>query len=144
MLTNKKTLLAVLAAFICCCCIYAQDENKPPTPEEMAEKETERLEKALKLEDWQVFYVDSTLVHDYSAWMEELNGLRKAMVENGDLYLKLQDKWMERIEAAYRKFFTEAQWQEYLRQGGERIIRERQRRRDKAAGIKPEKKKKTR
>lgn len=143
MRTNKKTLLAVLAAFICWTAV-AQDENKQPTPEEMAEKETERLERTLKLEDWQVFYVDSTLVHDYSAWMEELNGLRKARVENSDLYVSIQDKWMERIEDAYRKFFTEAQWQEYLKQGGERIIRERQKRRDKAAGIKPEKKKKTR
>ena len=143
MRTNKKTLLAVLAAFVCWTAV-AQDEDKQPTPEEMAEKETERLEKALKLEDWQVVYVDSTLVHDYSAWMEELNGLRKARVENSDLYVSIQDKWMERIEAAYRKFFTEAQWQEYLKQGGERIIRERQKRRDKAAGIKPEKKKKTR
>ena len=143
MRTNKKTLLAVLAAFVCWTSV-AQDENKQPTPEEMAEKETERLERTLKLEDWQVFYVDSTLVHDYSAWMEELNGLRKARVENSDLYVSIQDKWMERIEAAYRKFFTEAQWQEYLKQGGERIIRERQKRRDKAAGIKPEKKKKTR
>ena len=143
MRTNKKTLLAVLAAFVCWTSV-AQDENKQPTPEEMAEKETERLERTLKLEDWQVFYVDSTLVHDYSAWMEELNGLRKARVENSDLYVSIQDKWMERIEDAYRKFFTEAQWQEYLKQGGERIIRERQKRRDKAAGIKPEKKKKTR
>lgn len=141
MLTNKKTLLAVLATFICWTSV-AQDENKQPTPEEMAEKETERLEKALKLEDWQVFYVDSTLVHDYSAWMEELNGLRKARVENSDIYVSIQDKWMERIENAYRKFFTEEQWQEYLKQGGERIIKERQKRRDKAAGIKPEKKKK--
>lgn len=143
MLINKNTLLALLSAFICCLA-WAQDENKVPTPEEMAEKETERLEKALKLEDWQVFYVDSTLVHDYSAWMEELNSLRKARVENSDIYVSIQDKWMERIEAAYRKFFTGEQWQEYLRQGGERIIRERQKRRDKAAGIKPEKKKKTR
>lgn len=127
-----------MAAFVCWTSV-AQDENKQPTPEEMAEKETERLEKALKLEDWQVFYVDSTLVHDYSAWMEELNGLRKARVENSDLYVSIQDKWMERIEDAYRKFFTEDQWQEYLKQGGERIIRERQKRRDKAAGIKPEK-----
>ena len=143
MLTNKKTLLAVLAAFICWTSV-AQDENKQPTPEEMAEKETERLEKALKLEDWQVFYVDSTLVHDYTAWMTELEGLRKARVENSDIYVSIQDKWMERIENAYRKFFTEEQWQEYLKQGGERIIKERQKRRDKAAGIKPEKKKKTR
>lgn len=143
MRTNKKTLLAVLAAFVCWTSV-AQDENKQPTPEEMAEKETERLERTLKLEDWQVFYVDSTLVHDYSAWMEELNGLRKAKVENSDLYVSIQDKWMERIEAAYRKFFTGEQWQEYLRQGGDRIIKERQKRRDKAAGIKAEKKKKTR
>lgn len=140
--TNKKLLISVLAVFICWAA-FAQEENKPITPEEMAEKEVTRLEEALKLEDWQVFYVDSTLVHDYSAWMEELNSLRKARVENSDIYMSVQDKWMERIEAAYRKFFTEEQWQKYLKQGGDRIIKERQRRRDKAAGIKLEKKKKT-
>lgn len=139
----KKLILCAAAALQCLCAI-AQEGNENPSPEDMAEKEVLRLETALKLEDWQVFYVDSTLVHDYTEWMDEIQELSKARVENRDLYIAVQDKWMERIEASYRKFFTEDQWKEYLKQGGERIIRERQKRRDKAAGIKSEKKKKTR
>lgn len=137
----KKLILCAAVALQCLCAI-AQEGNDTPSPADMAEKEVSRLETALKLEDWQVFYVDSTLVHDYTGWMDEIQELSKARVENRDLYIAVQDKWMERIEASYRKFFTDAQWQDYLKQGGERIIKDRQKRRDKAAGIKPEKKKK--
>ena len=112
---------------------HAQDdqENKAPDPVEMAEMETERLEKALKLEDWQVFYVDSTLRHDYVEWMAEMQKLQRARVENSDLYMALQDKWMMRIEESYQKIFTPEQWKDYLKQGGERIINDRKKREEK-------------
>lgn len=139
---NKKTYIA--AAILLCCTVYAQEQEKQPTPEDLALKETERLEQSLKLEDWQVFYVDSTLTYNYTHLFEEMQALQKAKVENRDLYIAVQDKWMEKTEAAYRKFFSEAQWKEYLKQGGERVINERQKRRDKATGIKPEKKKRKR
>lgn len=141
MLTKTKTAAIAILLFSCISAA-AQDEQKKPDPIELAEKETERLEKMLKLEDWQVFYIDSTLVTNYSGWMEEMDALSKARVENPDIYLAVQDKWMERNEAAYRKFFTESQWAEYLKQGGDRIIKDRQKRRDKAAGIEPEKRNK--
>lgn len=141
MLTKK--ILTAASALLCSIVIAAaQEEPKKPDPVELAEKETERLEKMLKLEDWQVFYIDSTLVTNYTGLLEEMDALNKARVENTDIYMATQDKWMERNEAAYRKFFTEDQWKEYLKQGGERIIKDRQKRRDKAAGIEPEKKNK--
>ncbi len=140
MLTKKKT--TVIAVFLLFCfAATAQEGQEKPDPVDLAEKETERLEKMLKLEDWQVFYIDSTLVTNYTGWMEEMDALGKAKVENTDIYIAVQDKWMERNEAAYRKFFTEEQWKEYLRQGGERIIKDRQKRRDRAAGIDSRKKK---
>lgn len=140
MLTKKKTT-AIAIFLISCFIATAQEGQEKPDPVDLAEKETERLQKMLKLEDWQVFYIDSTLVTNYTGWMEEMEALSKAKVENSNLYIAVQDKWMERNEAAYRKFFTEEQWNEYLRQGGERIMKDRQKRRDRAAGIDTRKKK---
>lgn len=135
MLINKSLRLFVLtlASLVPVFMAHAQDdqENKAPDPAEMAEMETSRLEKALKLEDWQVFYVDSTLRHDYVEWMAEMQKLQRARVENSDLYLALQDKWMIRIEESYQKIFTPEQWKNYLKQGGERIINDRKKREEK-------------
>lgn len=135
----KKKITMLLGVSLACVCMAYAQEQKPPTPEELAQKETERLENSLKLEDWQVFYVDSTLNYNYSHLMAELEDLRRSRVENSDIYFTVQDKWMEATEAAYKKYFTPEQWAAYLKQGGQRIINDRQKRRDQAAGIKPEK-----
>ena len=71
----------------------------------------------LDLEDWQVFYVDSILKHDYTAMMAEADKLRAAKVANSSLYVEVNDRWMEKIDAAYRKIFTDEQWAAYLKQG---------------------------
>lgn len=141
---TRNKIIVCLALLVTCAVAFAQDgsQQEPPKPEELAVKEVERLERALGLEDWQTFYIDSVLVHNYSELFKEIDALQRARVENSDLYLAIQDKWMIRTEEAYKKFFTPAQWEEYLRQGGQRIINDREKRKMKAAGIKPEKKKK--
>ncbi len=130
------TLILVLAGVMMSSVqLSAQSQNneKPPTPEELAAKEAERLETLLKLEDWQVFYVDSTLQHDYAAMMEEIQDMQKSKVDNVDLYRNVQDKWMEQIEKSYRKYFTDDQWSLYLRSGAAKAQRAREKRREKAA-----------
>ena len=77
----------------------------------------DRLQRVLDLEDWQVFYVDSILKHDYTAMMAEADKLRAAKVANSSLYIEVNDRWMEKIDAAYRKIFTDEQWAAYLKQG---------------------------
>ena len=72
-----------------------QEEQKVQTPEEMAAKEADRLGDLLKLEYWQVFYVDSTLQHDFTALQDEMNKLQSVRVENYDLYMSVRDKWFE-------------------------------------------------
>lgn len=139
----KKRILTLLAVcFLAPVFCNAQDENKEPTPEEIAEKETERLEKLLKLEDWQVFYVDSTLRANYTGWMKELDQLRRARVENADLYYAVQDKWSEKNEEMFHRIFTPEQWKQWLKSGGERTIKEREKRRQKADTALEDKKKK--
>ena len=83
----------------------------------LAEEEADKYQRILKLEDWQVFYVDSTLKHDYAALMAEAEKLQASKVTNPSMYIAVQDKWMDKIEETYRRIFTEAQWAAYLKTG---------------------------
>lgn len=108
-----------------------QEEQKVQTPEEMAAKEADRLGELLKLEYWQVFYVDSTLQHDFTALQDEMNKLQSARVENYDLYMSVRDKWFEQIDNTYKKIFTSEQWALYLKTGAAKNIKAREKRKEK-------------
>ena len=87
---------------------------------ESVEREIDRLANSLKLEDWQVFYVDSILTHDYEAMRDELKTLQAAKMSNQDTYTLVQDKWMEQIYNSLQKVFDEDQWAKYLKSGAAR------------------------
>ncbi len=116
----------------------AAGQNQPPqTPEqkekqllEFVDKEVQRLSGLLDLEYWQEFYVDSTLTHDYKAMTAELEHLSSAKVENTDLYITVQDKWMEQIDASYKRFFTTDQWNKYWKTGGKKAQQARDKRKN--------------
>lgn len=110
-----KRIILSTAALLLSIASYAQQQE--PDFYELAEKETERLQRTVKLEDWQLFYVDSVLVHDYMAMNEDLQRLQANKVSNSSIYQGIQDKWMEQIDHAFRKFFTDEQWAAYLKQG---------------------------
>ncbi len=110
----------------------AQEEQEKPDMMEIAETEADRLQGLLDLEDWQVFYVDSTLKHDFPAMNEELMGLQASKVSNMSLYINVQDKWMERIDSTYRTIFTEEQWNAYLKNGAAKQQKAREKRKQKA------------
>lgn len=124
-----------------------QEEQKVQTPEEMAAKEADRLGDLLKLEYWQVFYVDSTLQHDFTALQDEMNKLQSARVENYDLYMSVRDKWFEQIDNTYKKIFTHEQWALYLKTGAAKNIKAREKRKEKmqksSATAQPAKKEKS-
>ena len=119
-------LSAVLA--LCLSVLSAKAQNAgPQTPEqqekqmlEFVDKEVQRLSTMLELEYWQEFYVDSTLTHDLKAMSAELESMQKAKVENRDLYVTVQDKWMQQIDNSYKRFFTPEQWAKYWKSGGKR------------------------
>ena len=77
----------------------AQQQPEKPDLNVMAEEEADKLQKLLDLEDWQVFYVDSTLKHDFPAWVEESNKLQASKVTNSAMYIAVSDKWMDQIDA---------------------------------------------
>ena len=132
----KKFFLAVMCLTFSVLTAYAQQGM--PSPEEQEkkmaefiEKEIDRFESSLKLEDWQVFYVDSILNHDYRAMQEELNNLMAAKVSNSDIYMKASDKWMENIYVAFRKVLNDDQWAKYLKGGAARDKKSREKRKAK-------------
>ena len=112
----------------------AAQQQKQPDVFEQAEMEADRLQRVLDLEDWQVFYVDSTLKHDFPAMMAEYEQLKSSKVENVSMYQMVQDKWMEQIDATYKRIFTEPQWKAYLKQGASKAQKARAKRRAKAEG----------
>ena len=101
-----------------------------------AEEEADRLADLLDLDDWQTFYVDSTLKHDLPAIMEEFNKLSESRVINSDLYQTVQDKWFDQIDATYKKIFTEEQWAAYLKTSGGKAYKAREIRKANAANSK--------
>lgn len=132
----KKILFAAIALFISGAAAFAQQQ--PMSPEEKAKKMDEfiqqqvnKLETSLKLEDWQVFYADSILNHDYRALQEELDELTESKVSNNDLYTQVSDKWAERIYNAMNKILDEDQWNKYLKSGAAREKKARDKRKAK-------------
>jgi len=112
----------------------AQEQEEQPDIYEQAEMEADRLQRVLELEDWQVFYVDSTLKHDFPAMMAEYDKLKASKVTNTSLYMVVQDKWMDQIDATYKRIFTEQQWAAYLKSGAAKAQKARAKRKAKAEG----------
>ena len=113
--------------------VASAQEQKQPDIYQQAETEADRLQKLLDLEDWQVFYVDSTLKHDWPAMIAEYDDLRMKKVSNSSMYQAVQDKWMEQIDKTYEKIFNPEQWAAYLKTGAAKLQKAREKRKAKAA-----------
>lgn len=116
-------------------------QQKPLSPEEQEEKlteyiqsEVEKFENVLHLEDWQVFYVDSILTHDYHALQKEVDGFRGSKVTNVDIYTSAQDKWAEATYLAFKAILNDEQWARYLKTGAGREKKARDKRKAKLDG----------
>lgn len=119
-----KKFAVILAFCALCVSLFAQDQKSEQERQkkffEAIDKEVERLTLSLDLDDWQVFYVDSILTHDFTALQEEYAQLSKSKVSNTDFYYDTQDKWQEQIYQSFHKVFNEEQWEKYLKQGAAR------------------------
>ena len=115
--------------------IYAQGPQKQLDIYEQAEQEADRLQRLLDLEDWQVFFVDSTLKYNLPAMKAEFEKLSSEKVSNGDIYMAVQDKWLEKTDSAYLKIFNEEQWKSYLKSGAAKMQKARAKRKAKKSEI---------
>ena len=129
-------VFAALAALFFTQAMSAQTQPQQKSVYEQAEEEADRLQRILDLEDWQVFYVDSTLKHDFPAMMDECEKLQKSKVTNTAIYIAVQDKWMDKIDASYKRIFNEKQWATYLKNGAARAQKAREKRKAKSEELK--------
>ena len=129
---NMKLFIVAVCLFFGSFALSAQ-EQKQPDIYQQAETEADRLQRLLELEDWQVFYVDSTLKHDWPAMIEEYEKLRTSKVANASMYQVVEDKWMEQIDNTYKKIFNPQQWAAYLKSGAGKMQKAREKRKAKAA-----------
>ncbi|MBP3563742.1 MAG: hypothetical protein J6J54_04915 [Bacteroidales bacterium] len=129
-------LTAFAVVFMLLCLAWDASAQQPETPDiyEQAENEADRLQRVLDLEDWQVFYVDSTLKHDFPAMVAEFDELKASKVTNSSVYQGVQDKWLDQIDATYKRIFTEEQWNAYLKTGAGKAQKARAKRKAKAEG----------
>lgn len=117
-----KFIFIFLCAALSLSCFgaYAQEQgpdDEAKRIEEAIQASLEQMEKSLKLESWQVFYLDSILTHDYNALAEELKQMQAVKVSNSDLYYQTQDKWAEQIYNSFHGVLNEDQWNKYLKSG---------------------------
>lgn len=110
-------IILTLAVLLPATVLMAQDDEQK-TPEEMAQQEANRLEKLLKLEPHQTFYIDSILQHDMRALYDETMQLRMSGTQEYTAYKMIRDRWTAQMDSAYRKVLTEYQWMVYRRSIG--------------------------
>lgn len=119
-----KTFILAICVALFSVSLPAQDNKTPEQREkefyEAIEQQVERLAEQLDLEDWQIFYVDSILTHDYKAMQEEFAAMSAAKMSNPDLFYDVQDKWMEQIYQSMRKVLNDKQWALYEKYGAAR------------------------
>ncbi len=126
----KKILLAIAALLAMSVTVFAQQEETDPA--KLASQEAERLAESLHLEYYQQFLVDSTLQENYQGAFLDYQKAREGGRQNPESYQAIKDKWQILTEESYRRIFTSEQWDLYLRHGGARIIKDREKRQQKA------------
>ena len=104
------------------------EEEEIKQMRESIDKTVDNYANLLDLADWQIFYLDSILTHDFDAMRLELKGLRDAKMSNADAYVRTQDKWSEQIYTSLQKVFNEEQWAKYLKSGAARDKKSRDKR----------------
>ncbi len=119
-----KFLGIIISLFLPVCALAQQnlsDEEKQAKQMRTAiDAQVESLTRSLNLEDWQVFYADSIMTHDYQAMSDELKALRDSKVSNADAYQRTMDKWFEQMYQSLHKVLSDTQWEKYRKSGAAR------------------------
>ena len=121
----KRLLYSAFCIFLAFPLLAQNQKTLSPEEEEQKffefiQNSVERYERLLKLEDWQVFYVDSILTHNNTAIKDECKALQDRKVSNYELYYDVQDKWNEATYQAFRKILNDEQWKKYLKSGAKK------------------------
>ena len=104
------------------------EEEELKQMREAIDRTVESYETLLDLEDWQTFYVDSILTHDYDALRLELKSMQAAKMSKSAVSSQVPDKWAAQISVSLQKVLNEEQWAKYLKSGAAREKKSRDKR----------------
>ncbi|MBR1538106.1 MAG: hypothetical protein IJ636_01215 [Bacteroidales bacterium] len=113
----KRFQFAILAAvllFAAVPCTWAQQPQEPDM-DQIINSQLENLTRSFKLDEVQVFFVDSVLQHNFPAMTQEFEDTRRTGASNQETYQIISDKWMAATDEAFQRIFTEEQWAKYLK-----------------------------
>ena len=135
----KRILPALLTAALLLAAAPAllAQEQQEPDMDAIILKQVESLTNVYKLDDVQVFFVDSILTYNYNAMMDEMQEARKIGASNSDTFQGISDKWMDATDKAFEKIFTEEQWAKYMKSTYGKEKKRRDKRIEDRGGIAP-------
>ena len=127
-----STALAVMACLLLFSVAEASAQSQEPVDlNALAEEEADKYQRMLDLEDWQTFYVDSTLKANFAQLQIDLEKLHKSKVSNTALFQDAKDRCWDEIDRNFKKWFTEEQWAAYLKSGAAKLQKQRAKRKEK-------------
>lgn len=101
-------------------------EPQEPDLDKIIATQLDNLTRTFKLDDVQVFFVDSILQYNFRAMNDEFEQTRRTGASNNETFQIISDKWMAATDEAFERFFTEDQWKKYMKSsyGKEKIRRD--------------------
>lgn len=124
---NRLFLLLLFAASLLLSSPAAlAQEPQEPDLDKIIATQLDNLTRTFKLDDVQVFFVDSILQYNFRAMNDEFEQTRRTGASNNETFQIISDKWMAATDEAFERFFTEEQWKKYMKSsyGKEKIRRD--------------------
>lgn len=124
---NRLFLLLLFAASLLLSTPAAlAQEPQEPDLDKIIATQLDNLTRTFKLDDVQVFFVDSILQYNFHAMNDEFEQTRRTGASNNETFQIISDKWMAATDEAFERFFTEEQWKKYMKSsyGKEKIRRD--------------------
>ena len=115
MKTIRIAAISVLALTLSVFQAFAQDPNQQPNLDEIINNQVENLAKIYKLDDVQIFFVDSVLQYNMKAMMDEIEQVRHSGASSASTFEVVSDKWLSATDQAFERIFTADQWKKYMK-----------------------------
>ncbi|MPM34572.1 hypothetical protein SDC9_81158 [bioreactor metagenome] len=113
-----KGILKFFALSVWTGTIAQQQQQPQKTPVEIAAEQADRLQRDLKLDNYQVFVVDSTLQTNLAGVMNEFEQMKKGGMQNPESYREVQKLWQKKTDDTFERIMTLEQFDRYLRISG--------------------------
>lgn len=113
-----KIILIILAISAAIVSNAQNQEQKQKTPVEIASEQADRLQRDLKLDDYQLFKVDSILQRNLTGVVDQFEQMKRGGLQNPESYREVQKSWQSKTETAFETLFTLEQFERYLKLTG--------------------------